>query len=456
MKQLSYLFLLLLCVPILSKAQEVVPDSNNITNSIATSGEASTPSNQELTISQIREQINQKQEAVQEQIQEIEEVKTASEKALEQLNTALNKNVKTKLGEFTLLVQDNDKIKSDLIHKYKFKSISFKIQYGAINTLLLKTVNDSNEVVYFYNTHPIEIKKLWKWEANHPTLKIWNKDNESLFLTNVISFEPSGQSGTVHQKDITLDAEDTNAIVYSKETFQSMIDFRVYTDAFSLLGESPNGLAQFETSSEFFINAYRLRATQIISSVEPFLNIIRFDDKNATVSSEILDSTTYKVNDLMSLHQRSFFRFGSKLNLVSYQGRSYEKFSLDIYAKGTFNNSKLKATYNGEERETYYKHVTASLGIRMGVKRIKRYGVNFGLDALQNWGIPTNNVQDIRQFGILQYHQEVFLFTGKEDEEGQDYKSDAMFLRFNYFDNLNKASGDYFQLEIGYKKKLTF
>lgn len=452
MKQLSYLFLLLLCVPILSKAQEVVPDSNNITNSIATSGEASTPSNQELTIIQILEQINQKQEAAQEQIQEIEEVKTASEKALEQLN----KNVKTKLGTF-IQIADQSKSVLDSNKTYKIESILLKINYGMIlNVLVMAENQTSNEPVIFRNISPIPVKKLWKRKTTKDYFQIVNQNNKKILLTDILRFVPSGESGIIHQKTINLNKENDSIEVSSNETLTSMIDFKVYSDVLSLLGETPNGLAQFEGSSEFFINNGGRSGLKLFKSVEPFLNLIRFDDKNATVTSKLLDSTTYKVNNLMSLHQRSFFKFGSKLNIISYQGKSFERFSLDFYAKGTFNYAKLRGTYNDKEKETFYRHVTASLGIRMGVKRIKRYGVNFGLDALQNWGIPTNNVQDIRQFGILQYHQEVFLFTGKEDEENQDYKSDAMFLRFNYFDNLNKASGDYFQLEIGYKKKLTF
>lgn len=332
--------------------------------------------------------------------------------------------------------------------KIKIKEIQIYIDEGVITQVQVETEDGR----LFVNKNPISIQRYNRSSKQKLREKWNNSSKEFIFLNDVLTYKPRyGSRFVPDYTNFTLSNEETKKEILIGNNLKTLIDFRIYSDFFSLIDESANGLVSFEGNAKVFILPSNLKNynTFLFKSINPYLNFSKFDNDLKEVKT-IENGSLFKVKDKLTMIQKSFLTAGLNLELVSFKFRNYHSFKFKLPFVGQYNIAKLDSLSTNKNIQS----VTYGPGVNVSFKKTTKFGLNVGAFYLWNHHLynSNQNIERIKDFNTLKITSELFLYPqGKANNVG------AIFLRLNYNTLIKKnEDSNYFQLQFGYKADLNF
>jgi hypothetical protein len=346
----------------------------------------------------------------------------------------------------------------------KINSCSIAIRDGVIYDV---RVNDENGNEYYSDNTTYPLSYLVNKKKD---LALVNKKDS---MTKVLLFsdvfvakvDPS-QYALTDNLVLALENPDSVYIVKkSNRALNNYLDLRVYTDLLALLNQQQNGILQFEGRANFFLNerTWGRNNAFIFRYIQPYL---RFSKISNGVSNEVnikYENDEYTLQGHpIDFNQRAFLELGAYFNLYHYN-RFNNSFAIDFDVVAEFNmtNANVINKTDTTKLESFYRSALYGFRLAFNVNNDKNFGMNFGGEILtqnlsgtpriDNWQVPATQSNPVTfhnasLFSVFKFFGEIY-FSPKNWE-------DALFLRFNVFDDTRTSYGDYTEIQLGWKTDL--
>jgi hypothetical protein len=239
---------------------------------------------------------------------------------------------------------------------------------------------------------------------------------------------------------------DKKALVKDTD-LNSLIDVRVYSDFFGLIGVEGNGLVQTEIFSEIGYGTIPIPGTElyVFNYFKPYINVSKFDNdfRSQTITDTIPGLTGDFGIDRMQFNQLSFLQLGVESSILRLR---YKQHTFDFLTAGVdykysnvFDSTSLsKSTLNG---------LGWTVGVGVQLKEFKNFGIDFSLKGywqrIMNSEVKLNNIYEpyvLVSLGMFYYPK--------------GNLNNAIFLRFSNTSS-TLEEGYYSQLQFGIKSKLS-
>lgn len=252
----------------------------------------------------------------------------------------------------------------------------------------------------------------------------------------------------------------------------SILDLRLYTDAFGLFNESANGLLQLDARAKWFIHQSNVNNTHkfIARYIKTNINFSRFDNDN-----KYIDSISHSRSALL---QKSWFNGEFAIGAFEWgiKKKTNSRFYIDLgfqLSAASFQSSTIATTSdttinvddNGVETKTINNtidtnvtsktFVVPNLFIETGIniKSSDNFGLNLSLRGLFNYSFQSKGINGDNSSShfFLRPSFEAY-YNPFGDRSGR------VFARFNYWldtKTLADKQQHFFQMQIGYTTTLS-
>lgn len=401
-----------------------------------------------------------------------------SNELLEALELAFNAESQTHFGTF-IIPKEGEEIPLKKNPKNStagvdgtllFKRVDIELHEGSIVDIKAYLKDEFNREHIFSNTWPISFLNFDNTAPLNYLFYVAEQTNYSedfkelrLRVSDVIKYNYTiggnyvPDNVTFSFPIVDIDNESTNSLapvsykLIQSTALNNVIDFRAYTDVFALNDTESNGLASFEAQAAFFLNTQNNADTYCywFKKIRPFVSFSRFEEEDkflATVPNAN-DNSIAQVRNNLDILQKSSFRTGLDLDILSFKVKKESTFSTNLFFTTKCQTAAIKIA-DADER---YTTLGLGAGARVELKRFTNFTLTYTVDVV-DYHVDSYNdfegIQDPGNFVVLGNQFEVSWFPVAK-------KNNSFFGRFRAFDDLSKNSdGHFFQAEIGYRFSL--
>jgi hypothetical protein len=376
--------------------------------------------------------------------------KRESEKTLdlltERLTNLLSQNESEPIGEIIMRTSEvNVMDGSSVKRKSKIKRVEMTFVNGAIGRRVLRVELEDGSV-FFNRSAPINLPKFDKRKADQ--LVCYDRraayKNQFIEIGDVLDYHYFGRFNYPADGTIILTPDKDRDTLTVGSSLNSLLDVSIYTDLLGLIGNKPNGLIQTEVAGNFISNTGNCRNADIIfhNFMRPYVRLSKFDSRFRS-----LDSSNIKIGnggkDTVNrtyLNQVSYFQGGLLANVVRFgigvNQLVYVSAGADINLVNTDSSYKKDVLFFNFYPEINYT-----------ITRLRNFGMDCSLRFL--WqkvsdGAPFVNKELIH---IVRPQVTLYYFPSKD-------QASKMYVRFNYFNNLDDNKYNFTQFQIGFKTNL--
>lgn len=363
-------------------------------------------------------------------------------------------------------------VKEVIVTHLKFHKVEIEIFEGSLVDIRAYLKDELNNVHLFENTNSLS---LLRYTFNDSKMSLINTSTQTLnpdplkglkckiSLNDVLrylhipggNFIPDDQSLSFPlRKDDGKKTNKESSNIYElrqNTSLEHVLDLRAYTDLIGLLGDSPNGVAQFEGRADFFINPFRYKNQRVFwfKKITTYGTYSRIDDDENSLSlvpkNDTISQSPQTLNNSLDNIQKAYLKMGADINLLNAPGKKGMPFEFNMYLPFRYHVSRVAT---GGEESKNYKTLGGGFGLNLKTKRFENFQFNYSMDALlynQKSFNDIENLSDPENFYVLKNEAEILYYPANS-------KSNSIFARFRIFDDLNDKSGsNFFQLQFGYK-----
>lgn len=357
---------------------------------------------------------------------------------------------------------NSDKYSKEIIDYYLNRKIiwlvndiQIEIKDGFIIDVLVTLIEKLDSEIkipkkrYFTNQYSSSLVFFNNYEVDELKERGGNK-TATIQLFDVINYQHKmGKNFTPNDRTINISRKEGFKDLTLDNNLDSFLDFRIYSDFLGLINETPNGIINFETSSNIIVNPKKWFSKHIFKSITPFLRYSRFDNNNRKAFLKQSDSSLVRKLDL---EQKSFLSIGLNFNIFEYKPSKETPvtFSFPFGFRMNITEAGIKDD-DSEENNTTVNTLVYSTGLNAEFRRINNFGLNLGL--IYEWYDQKSNsdiISPFDTFNTIGVSSELYYYSPKN-------KNSAFFLRFRT-NRLFSIDGleNYAAVQFGYKSSLNF
>lgn len=326
----------------------------------------------------------------------------------------------------------------------KIQDVSINLANGSIAKRGLKITLDDGRT---FSNHraPVNLYNFYRRTGD----RLYEDDSRTgnyICVGDVIKYDKFGKFYYPSDSDsILLNSAHMHDTVRIASSINQLLDVNIYTDLLALLGRKPNGILQTEVSGSFISNSNNLRNCDIVfhNFVRPYFRLSKFDSRFANLDSSKIRFGGNGVKDSVNrtyLNQIAYLQAGIKTNLVRFgignNQQLYINAGLDINLVNADSLYKKDISF-----VNYYPELQYTINGRKNWE----FSI-FGKVLFQKLtgDAPFANKETNH---IISFQPVIYFYPlGNPDNK--------VYLRFNYFNNIDHREYNFSQFQFGWKTSL--
>ncbi|MDP2542133.1 hypothetical protein [Tenacibaculum discolor] len=400
------------------------------------------------------------------------EENTSREKKI--FNQALKRtNEKSYLGDIVIPQKDeefsfyNNSFTRLTLDKFKFKKIELEIKDGNFADIQVLVeykgsliVFENHKAISFYKFSDLAKRNYLFYSQKQPNKNI----NEDLFkdfrirISDVLMYKYKiGNNYIPHKLILELPKEDLNGKETNKESqalykikedtyLDKIVEFRTYSDFFTLFQNANNGLVQIEGSAKFYIFPFPWQFSKVgqaqfesFKSITPYIHFSKFEDENKYVNI-----SNDSIQTSLDLVEKRYLTMGANINLLEIY---HKKYPMKANFFGIVNYN-LSQSQDENQITNNLRSLGYGIGLHLSSKRFNNFGFDYKI-SIQEFDYRNHNNLDnvILDFKVpvMKNEAEVFYHPNKNPNQ-------AIFVRLITFNHLGgESNASFYQFQFGYK-----
>jgi hypothetical protein len=375
--------------------------------------------------------------------------KTEAEKTFdiltERLDNLLKQNESEPIGEIMMRTTEvNVRTDTGVLRKSKIKRVEITFANGAIGRRVLRVELEDGSV-FFNRWAPINLPKFDKRKTDE--LRFYDKrepyKQQYIELGDVLDYHYFGHFNYPADGTIILTPDKVKDTLRVGSSLNSLLDMSIYTDLLGLIGNKPNGLIQTEIAGNFISNSGNVKNADIVfhNFMRPYVRLSKFDSRFKS-----LDSANLKVGpngdtaNRTYLNQISYFQGGLLANVVRFglgvNQLIYLNIGTDINLVNADSSYKKDVLFFNFYPEVNYT-----------ITRLRNFGMDGSLRFMWQKVSDAAPFANKEMIHIVRPQVTLYYYPSKD-------QASKMYVRFNYFNNLDDNKYNFTQFQIGFKTNL--